>query len=76
MDRLGTRNTADHTVRQTFESAHFTGTVKEIKFNVAGDLEVRIIIPHEERSEGIKLADGYGLDIEFVGNRKRYGNAG
>lgn len=71
-DQLGTRNSAPGYVKAQFEGCHFTATLKEMKFNTAGDIDIRFVIPYEEADEGIKFAKSYGLDIEFVATRKIY----
>lgn len=74
VDRLGTRNTAHEVFPTGFSSAHIRCAVKDLKFTVSGDLEMRLIIPFEFRSEGTKFADAYGVELEIDAKRVEYGN--
>lgn len=73
-ERLGTRNTANDVFPTGFTHAHIRCAVKDLKFTVSGDLEMRVTIPFEYRMEGTKFADAYGVELELDAKRVEYGN--
>lgn len=46
--------------------------MKSLKSNPNGDIEIVLIIPYEDREEGKKWMDAYGVDIEVRARRKVY----
>lgn len=63
------RNSAKQVIKAEFEHAEFTGTLKDLKFTTTGDIEMRLVIPYEDRLEGVKFADAYGVEFRVVADR-------
>lgn len=74
---LRTRELELRSVTQTvisgeFDRAEFNAVLKDIRFNTAGEAELKFVISFEDDLEAIKFRRAYGIDIHFIATRRTY----
>ncbi len=60
-------------VLPTFESASFSCSVKGLKIDTGGNLEITLVVPPAHKYSAISLSDAAGLMIEVAARRLRRG---
>lgn len=65
-------NVAKGYKRPEFERAQFNASLKDLKFTTTGDVEMRILIPYEDRLEAVKFGDAFGVEFQVLATRRTY----